>query len=128
MNQLSPAEMDMAKEVMTRFFKAAINIGLQATPEEVAFSHPVSHLVNEAVEKGAEGLAEELLTSFGGQGEYALNGSGLKLLWGESLRGPGSDQIHLRLAIYCDHGDGVYPSTLPALKALIKERHWSWYY
>lgn len=127
MSKLNEVEMAMAKRVMRQFFMAAINVGLHATPEEVAFGHPVSHLINEAVEKGLDALVEKLLTAFGDQGEYALNGSGLKLLWGGSLKGPGRDITHLHLAIYCDHGDGAYPVTVTALKAVIKEHHWGWY-
>lgn len=121
MIRLSPAEMAMAKHVMKDFFMAAINIGLQAPAQEAAFGHPVSRLIKDAAEKSLDVLSEELLTAFGDQGEYPLNGSGLKLLWGAHFRGPGRDQTHIFLVIYCDHSDGVYPTTIKALKETIKE-------
>jgi hypothetical protein len=119
----SDFELAKAKKTMCSFFMSAISIGLHAPANEVKYGHPVSQLIKDAAENSVDGLAEHLLRYE--QGEYRLNGAGLKVFWRwerQSELKPG----RLCLSVLSDHGH-VYDDTVNKLKELIKERGWAWY-
>lgn len=103
------------------FFNAAADISLRASAEEVRFGHPCGRLIMDALRGGGDALAEHMLTMRGMEGEYRLNGAGLKLWWHwESGKG---ETGHLALSVGGDQ-ESCYPKTAPELKKLIADNRW----
>ena len=84
-----------------------IRVSLKASPKEVAFGHPCSHLIDDAVRIGIDALTAQLID---GPGEYRLNGAGLKLYVGRDGAIVSGDQYDR------------YPDTAPKLNAILTER------
>ena len=94
------------ERILTKIIKAS----LRASPSEVAFGHPRSHLIEDATRIGVKALALQLID---GPGEYRLNGAGLKLYMHPDRLSIGGDQ------------EENYPDTVPKLKEILKHAHFS---
>lgn len=117
-------DMERAEERLVEFLTTAVTIGLRASEAEVEFGHPVRHLIEDAIAMSVRSLAQDMLTRYGRQGEYRLNGSGLKLYW--HWHRNAERQGYLGLTVGGDQ-DRYYPKTLPALKEFILEKRWQPY-
>ncbi|MDP2951189.1 MAG: hypothetical protein Q8N55_02275 [bacterium] len=87
-----------------------VMVSLKASPQEVAFGHPCSGLIDCAMTGGIKGIAENLVEK---PGEFRLNGAGLKLYVsynGKLKAKVGGDQYN------------EYPQTGPALNAILEKR------
>jgi len=84
-----------------------IRVSLKATPKEVTFGHPCSHLIEEAARVSILPLATRLVEDPSGS-EFRLNGAGLKMYIHKNYIGIGGDQ------------ETNYPDTVPKLKEVLE--------
>ena len=98
------------KRKLRRALLDMIKVSLKASPKEVAFGHPCSHLIEVVTNGGVDKFIERMYF------EFRLNGAGLKLSIGDRGANVSGDQ-------YND-----YPVTAPKLndiliRAGIHKRH-----
>ena len=88
-------------------------VSLKASPEEVSFGHPCSHLINCGLTRGIASIAEDLVNR---PGEFRLNGAGLKIYTSYSYSESGSIRAKV-----CGDQYNRYPQTGPVLNKILQD-------